>query len=202
MAELAQVWNDLLPKLREAVNGVGYWTALNASRPVALEDGVLVIGIPHDDAELAGHLKVIATKRLLEHQATKALGTPITIKIIDGITQADLDAQKRRDAEGRRLQEQSMNKMRAEMNARSSWETVYEQLGRLYASIVNKSLPQNRGRFFVQAVEILAETRRSQESWDEMGERNFARCIERLAQYSEIPSAIVAIKVLESAGEL
>jgi hypothetical protein len=95
-----------------------------------------------------------------------------------------------------------MIKMRAEMNARSNWESVYEQLGRLYASVVNKSLPQNRGRFFIQAVEILAETRRSQETWDELGERNFARCIERLAQYSEIPSAIVAIRVLESAGEL
>ena len=202
MPELAETWKELLPKLREAVSGVGVWTALNASRPVALEDGVLVIGVPHEDAELSGHLKVSTTKRILEVQASRALGVPIQVKIIDGIAQADWDAQKRRDAEGRRLQEQSMNKLRAEMNARSSWESVYEQLGRLYASVVNKSLPQNRGRFFSQAVEILAETRRSQDSWDELGERNFARCIERLAQYSEIPSAIVAIKVLESAGEL
>jgi hypothetical protein len=202
MPDLAEVWKELLPKLREAVNGVGYWTALNASRPVALEDGVLAIGIPHDDAELSGHLKVAATKRLLEVHASRVLGMPIQIKIIDGITQADWEAQKRRDAEGRRLQEASMDKMRAEMNARSSWESVYEQLGRLYASIANKSLPQNRARFFVQAVEILAETRRSQETWDDLGERNFARCIERLSQYSEIPSGMVAIRVLESAGEI
>src|SRR5665213_3419630 len=118
MAELVEVWKELLPKLREAVSGVGFWTALNASRPVALEDGILVIGIPHEDAELAGHLKVQSTKRLLEVQASRALGVPIQVKIIDGISQADWDAQKRRDAESRRLQEASMNKMRAEMNAR------------------------------------------------------------------------------------
>lgn len=202
MPELTEIWKDLLPKLREAVTGVGVWTALNASRPVAFEDGVLVIGMPHEDAELSGHLKVVTTKRILETYASRALGKPIQVRIIDGISQADWDGQKRRDAEGRRLQEIGMNKMRAEMTARSNWESVYDQLGRQYAAVANKSLPQNRARFYVGAVELLAETRREQESWDELGERNFARCIERLAQYAEIPSAIVASDVLRRAGEL
>jgi len=128
MAELTEIWKDLLPKLREAVTGVGVWTALNASRPVAYEDGVLVIGVPHEDAELAGHLKVVTTKRILETYATRALGQPIQVKIIDGVAQSDWEAQKRRDAEARRLQELNMNKMRAEMTARSNWESVYDQL--------------------------------------------------------------------------
>jgi hypothetical protein len=202
MPELTEMWKELLPKLREAVTGVGVWTALNASRPVAFEDGLLVIGVPHEDAELSGHLKVVTTKRILETYATRALGKPIQVKIIDGISQADWEAQKRRDAEARRLQEIGMNKMRAEMTARSNWESVYDQLGRQYAAVANKSLPQNRARFYFGAVELLAETRQQQESWDDLGERNFARCLERLAQYSEIPSAIVASDVLRRAGEL
>ena len=202
MPELTEIWKDLLPKFRDAVTGVGVWTALNASRPVAYEDGVLVIGVPHEDAELAGHLKVITTRRILETYASKALGQTIQVKIIDGVSQADWDAQKRRDAEGRRLQELNMNKMRAEMSARSNWESVYDQLGRQFAAMANKSLPQNRARFYAGAVELVAETRQGQESWDELGERNFARCLERLAQYAEIPSAIVAGDVLKRAGEL
>src|ERR1700691_6258443 len=105
MPELTETWKELLPKLREAVTGVGVWTALNASRPVAYEDGVLVIGVPREDSELSGHLKVVTTKRILETYASRALGTTIQVKIIDGTSQADWDAQKRRDAEGRRLQE-------------------------------------------------------------------------------------------------
>ncbi|HLK15804.1 MAG TPA: hypothetical protein VKT78_13455 [Fimbriimonadaceae bacterium] len=202
MPELAEIWNDLLPKLREAVTGVGVWTALNASKPVAFEDGVLVIGVPHEDAELSGHLKVVTTKRILETFASRELGKSITVRIIDGIGQADWEAQKRRDGESRRLQELNMNKMRAEMTARSSWESIYDQLGRQFAAIVNKSLPQNRARFYAGAVEMVAEVRRGQETWDELGERNFARCLERLAQYAEIPSAIVAGDVLRRAGEL
>lgn len=202
MPELTEIWKDLLPKLREAVSGVGVWTALNASRPVALEDGILVIGVPHEDAELSGHLKVVTTKRILETYASRALGESVQVRIIDGVGQAEWEAQKRRDAEARRLQELNMNKMRAEMTARSNWESVYDQLGRQYAAIPNKSLPQNRARFYAGAVELVAETRRGQESWDELGERNFARCLERLAQYAEIPSAIVAGDVLQRAGEL
>ena len=202
MPELTEIWKVLLPKLREAVTGVGVWTALNASRPVAFEDGVLVIGVPREDAELAGHLKVVSTRRILETYASRELGATIQVKIIDGIGQADWEAQKRRDAEGRRLQDLNMNKMRAEMTARSNWESVYDQLGRQFAAVASKSLPQNRAHFYAGAVELLAETRRSQESWDELGERNFARCLERLAQYAEIPSAIVAGDVLRRAGEL
>jgi hypothetical protein len=202
MPELAEVWKDLLPKLRESVTGVGVWTALNASRPVALEDGVLAIGLPHADAELAGHLKVMSTRRNLEAMASRALGRTITVRIIEGVDQDDWAAQKRKDAEGRRLQEASMNKMRAEMSSRSSWDSIYDQLGRRFAEVANKSLPQNRARYFSEAVELIAETRRSQDSWDELGERNFARCLERLAQYAEVPSAIVAMHVLQRSSEL
>lgn len=202
MPELADVWKELLPKLRESVTGVGVWTALNAVRPVALEDGMLVIGLPTGDAELTGHLKVITTKRIMDVQASRVIGEPTSVRIIEGITQQDWEAQKRKDAEGRRLQELSMNKMRAEMTSRSNWEAIYDQLGRRFAEVTNKSLPQNRARFFADAVELVADVRRSQETWDELGERNFARCVERLAQYTEIPSAIVATHVLQRAGEL
>ena len=92
--------------------------------------------------------------------------------------------------------------MRAEMAAKSNWDTVYEQLSRRYAAVTNKSLPQNRARFFEEAVELVAQARRDQGNYDDLGERNFARCLERLAQYSEIPSTIVAAHVLQKAGEL
>ena len=95
-----------------------------------------------------------------------------------------------------------MTKMRAELAAKSSWETVYEQLSRRYAAVTNKSMPQNRARFFEEAIELIAETRKQQANFDDLGERNFARCLERLAQYSEVPSTLVAVQVLQRAGEL
>jgi len=133
---------------------------------------------------------------------SKILGKPTQVRLIDGIRESDYELAKRRDAERRRLQEAEMTKMRAELAAKSSWETVYEQLSRRYAAVTNKSLPQNRARFYEEAVALIADTRRDQENFDDLGERNFARCLERLAQYSEVPGTLVAADVLRRAGEL
>jgi hypothetical protein len=202
MPDVAQIWNEVLPSIKEGVTGVGVWTALNMAKPLVLEGGQIVLGLPHEAGELAGHLKLSATKRLIEQSISGKVNAPVTLRVIDGVELADWEVEKRRDAEKARLNEQSMNKMRAEMQSRSNWESIYEQLSRKYAAVSNKSLPQNRARFLEEAVELIAEARRSQTTYDELGERNFARCLERLAQYSELPSTLVASQVLQRAGEL
>ncbi len=95
-----------------------------------------------------------------------------------------------------------MERARAEVSSRTNWDSVYETLSRKYAATPNKSVPQNRAKFYKDGVEFLAQSRRDQTNLDEAGERNFARCIERLAQYSEVPSTIVALAVLQAAGEV
>ncbi|HTQ08863.1 MAG TPA: hypothetical protein VMI31_02210 [Fimbriimonadaceae bacterium] len=202
MPELAEVWNEALPTIKNGLTGVGIWTALNLAKPITLEDGSLVIGLPHSELEFSGHLRLPATRRMIEVTVAGILGSPINLRVIDGTEYSDWELEKRRDVERRRLNEQLMAKERAELTARASWEHTYEQLGRKYAAISVKSLPQNRARFYQEAVAMLADARRLQSNWDDMGERNFARCVERLAQYAEIPSTLVAIEVLEKAGEL
>jgi hypothetical protein len=202
MADPGAIWKDALPIIMKNVSGRGVWAALNAVRPIALEEDQLVVGIPQTDGELAGHLRLPQTKRIMELAVSQIVGKSFGVRLIDGVREADYELAKRRDAERRRLQEAEMTKMRAELASKSNWETVYEQLSRRYAAVTNKSLPQNRARFFEEALELIAETRKQQTTFDDMGERNFARCLERLAQYSEIPSTIVAVQVLQKSGEL
>ncbi len=202
MAELAEIWNEALPTIKEGVTGVGVWTALNAAKPIALENGVLVVGVPHELGELSGHLKLAATKRLIETTMTGLALQQVTLRVIDGVEIGDWDIEKRRDIEKARLNDQAMTKMRAAMAAKSDWEATYELLGRKFAAVPGKSLPQNRARFYEEAVSLIADARQGMSGYDELGERNFARCLERLAQYSEVPSSIVALDVLRRAGEL
>ncbi len=202
MADIAVAWGKVLPEVKNRVTGVGVWTALNHARPLALEEGVFAIGMPPESGDLAGHLRLPQTKRLIEQCVSEEVGRPVVLKIVVGTSIEDWEAAKRKDAEAVRLQDQALQKMRRELESKSSWDAVYEQLARRYAAITTKSLPQNRARFFEEAVELIVEMRRSQETWDEIGERNFARCLERLAQYAEIPSALAARAVLKRAGEL
>jgi hypothetical protein len=202
MPELVEVWSEALPTIRNGLTGVGVWTALNLAKPVAFEGNTLVLGLPHSEMELSGHLKMAMTKRLIEVTVGGLLKTSVNLRVIDGTDYSDWEIEKRRDAEKKRLAEQSLAKLRAELDARSNWEHIYEQLSRKYAAVPNKSLPQNKARFFEEAVAMLAEARQDRKDWDDLGERNFARCIERLSQYSDVPSTIVASIVLQKAGEL
>ena len=202
MAELAEVWKQALPKMMEGVTGVGVWTALKTSVPITVEDGMVILGVPSGQTELGGHLKIPSTIRVVETVMSSALGAPVRLRVIDGTTPDDFAMVKRRDAERRRMQDAQLEKERAQLSSKSNWDTVYEQLSRRHAAVQNRSLPQNRARFFDEACAIVAEARRSVSNFDDMGERNFARCLERIAQYCEVPSTLVALEVLKRAEEI
>jgi hypothetical protein len=167
-----------------------------------MDNGVFVLGVPPQDSALGAHLRLPSTSQIIERNVGKGLGHQVRLRVIDGTTLEDWELVKRRDVERRRLQEAELDKMRAEMQAKTSWDGIYEQLSRRFAAVSNRSLPQNRARFFEEAIEIIAEVRKGQAEFDDLGERNFARCLERVAQYTEVPSTIVAKEVLSRAGEL
>lgn len=202
MAEIAEIWSQALPTIKQGVTGVGVWAALNSAKPIAVEEGQLVLGLAPGETELAGHLKIPLTKKLIEQELSQRIGSDVKLRVIDGTSYADWERIKRRDVEAKRLQEVAHNRVRAELESRTSWDTVYEQLGRKFAATPNKSMPQNRARFYQEGVQLIVETRKALTVRDELNERNFARVLERLAQYSEIPSAVVAVEVLRKAGEL
>jgi len=201
MPELAEVWAEVLPDIRKGVTGVGVWTALNAAKPIVMEEGVLVIGLPHAEAELAGHLRMAQTRRLIESEIGGQFGQPLTLRVIEGTSASDWESEKIRDAEKRRLQDQAYQRAKAHIQAGVSWEGVYDQISRKFAETPNRSLPQNRAKFFLDAIEIIAHAVRETPVTDELAERNFARCLERVSQYAEVPSTLVALKVLEKSFE-
>ncbi|HEY3782746.1 MAG TPA: hypothetical protein VGL56_16810 [Fimbriimonadaceae bacterium] len=200
MSEATEIWKQALPVIRSNVTGVGVWAALNSAVPIAIEDNTFVIGLAPKDGDLAGHLRMAQTKRFIDLELTRVAGKQTIGRVIDGTTFADWERVKRRDLEAQRLKDIAESKTRAEISSRSGWDGVYEQLSRRYAAIQNKSLPQNRAKFLREVIDLVAEALKAQQSTDEMGERNLGRCIERISQYSDVPSTLVAVMVLEKAG--
>ncbi|MCU0315018.1 MAG: hypothetical protein MUC92_00335 [Fimbriimonadaceae bacterium] len=201
MTNVAQVWDEALPEIMKGVTGVGVWTALKAAKPIVFEEGVFVLGLDSHESELAGHLRLPHSRQTVETVTARHLNSRVTLRIINGTTLHDWQTEKKRDEEKRKLQEQAVARQRAEIAAGKSWDTVYEQLSREYAALPNRSLPQNRARFFMQAVQIVADALLETPITDDLAERQYARCLERISQYCEIPSVFVALKVLEKSFE-
>ena len=202
MSTLNDIWKAALPEMRNAVTGVGVWQALNACHAMAHEGETLVLGLPHKDMGLSGHLTSALTKRVIEKEMTARLGSSVTIRIIDGTTLADWERVLRKDEEAGKLREVQRQKILAEKSAKSNWDIVYEQLSRKFAAVANKGLPQNKAKFCEEGIALVAENRQTIVERDDLAERNFARCIERLAQYSDLPTTLIAHMVMERVGEL
>lgn len=201
MSSVAEAWSAALPEIRNGVTGRATWNALNVAKPLAIENGVLILGLEHKDRELIGHLNAAAVRRLIETEVGSRVGQAISVRIIDGATPADWERTKRKDQEAERLRDEAREKMKAELQAKSNWETVYESLSRSFGSMQNKTLPQNRAKFLDEAIQLVVDTRLQITERDDLSERNFARCLERVAQYTEIPAGIIAHMVMSRTGE-
>lgn len=200
MSDITTIWSEILPEVKNGVTGVGVWQALNQARAVTLDESTFVLGMPHDLSDLAGHLRLQQTKALIERMLSQRLEQPIQLRVIDGIAVEDYQNIKRRDAEAQRLQEQALNRQRAEVAARSSWDTIYDQVSRKFAAVQNKSLPQNRAAFLEEALDLMVDALGKMPLRDDLGERNYARCIERISSYSEVPGVIVALMIKQRTG--
>jgi hypothetical protein len=201
MATAAEIWSQALPRVKKGVTGKGVWSALNSCKAVALEDGVFVIGLAYEQSNLEGHLKAPQTFRLIEKTVTELLGEKVTVRIIQGTDRSDWESAQRREQEAQRIEKEVHQKHQAKLEARSPWDTVYEMLGRNYAALENKSLAQTRAKYLAQSIKGLAEARKANPARDEQTERSYARCIDRVAQYCEVPGAIIALRVMEIIGE-
>src|SRR4051812_35762244 len=104
MADATEIWKEALPEVRNKVTGVGVWAALNRSIPITIEDGQFVLGLEPKDTDLSGHLKMHQTKTLIESEMGRRSGSPITLRVIDGVGMPDWERVKKRDAEARRMQ--------------------------------------------------------------------------------------------------
>jgi hypothetical protein len=195
------VWNSSLEGIKKEVTGVGVWTALNNAIPITLEEGVFVLGLPEKEVELRGHLQLANTTRVIEQYLTKKLGKPIKLEVIDGITINHWESVKRRRAEAERQSREATEREMKSRKLATSWDKVYDQMGRDFGKLSGKAMPQVRARFLNHCVDLCVASIQAGEM-SELDERNFARCLERISQYTELPGAYIAFVILERAGRL
>ncbi|GMV36457.1 MAG: hypothetical protein AMXMBFR61_09650 [Fimbriimonadales bacterium] len=200
MTNLAGAWRVALPKVKTAVTGRTLWQALDVVVPITMEDNLVVLGVPPQHSNLVGHLRSTPCKRAIEQNLSDALKKAIQVEIIGGDTIADWELIKTKAEHVKDLQEKEYQRSAASKARQEAWESSYEQLSRINAAVPNKALPQNRARLLIDGLNVIVAAAREQGELDDLGERNMARLIERLAGYADVPAPVVAYMVLERLG--
>lgn len=190
-------WNACLEPIKKQVTGTGVWNALNIAIPIAFEeDGTFVLGVTEKESESRGHLALANTRRVMEQELEKKLGKKVEVVVIDGITINHWESLKRRREEFLRMESEAAAKAKEKSGKVSAWETIYDQMGREFGALENKALPQVRGRFMLWCVDLVAAHLHGSQHTDD-DERNFSRCVDRIAAYADANQTYIAAMILE-----
>jgi hypothetical protein len=132
----------------------------------------------------------------MEQELGKKLGRKVEVAVIDGITINHWESLKRRREEFLRLEREAAEKAKEKAGKTSAWDTIYEQMGREFGELQGKAMPQVRARFMLWCVDLVAaHLHGSQHSDDD--ERNFSRCVDRIAAYADANHTYIAAMILE-----
>ena len=190
-------WNASLEDIKKQVTGVGVWTALNVAIPIAFEeDGTFVLGVTEKESESRGHLALANTRRVMEQELEKRVGKKVEVVVIDGITINHWESLKRRREDFKRLETEAAIRAKEKAGKSTAWDTIYDQMGREFGELQHKAMPQVRARFMLWCVDLVAAHLHGT-AHSEDDERNFSRCVDRIAAYADANQTYIAAMILE-----
>ncbi|GIV06862.1 MAG: hypothetical protein KatS3mg017_0064 [Fimbriimonadales bacterium] len=196
--ERQQAWSAIRERVKQQVTGRTLYRALDALQLVTIEGETVVLGLPHEEYALAGHLNAPTVRRWIEQYIEEAYAIRPQLAIIEGVTLQDWQLHQRKQDELRRLSEQGTRKREAETRTYTNWEAVYEQVGRKFAETPGRSLATNRARYLNEMIAFVREALQRIPVETEADERQLNRIIERIANNAEAPSAVVAWIILHA----
>lgn len=201
--DVRQLWTYVTQQVKNEIVMPSLWRALEAAVPITVEGEELVIGFSGSGSEHVGQLLSNQNRLKIEQVLTNATRLKLRIRVIEGSTMADWNTVKQSDAAATQMQAQNIKKHQEVVAAGTTWDAVGEQVVRKFGSMPNRSLTGVQGRFLIEAVAILADAyaRLMPETPSEQDERAYGRTLERVAERSAVPGAMIAYLVLQKLGK-
>lgn len=196
--DLNALWKYVTDRIKAQVTMPGLWRAMEAAKPVTLEEDQLVLGFGPSEGHQGGLLMDHRHKNMIEQVLEQATRKRLRIHVMAGETLEEWEASKAAQAEAVKLQAQAKQQFMAEADAGNSWEAVAEQLIRRFSNMQNRGLASVQGRFLDDAISVLAEAypRLMTQNPDEQSERLYSRALERVSERVSVPSAMIAQLVI------
>ena len=195
-ASLPILWANCVNQLKDRVNNRSFWEALEHTRAITIESGTLVLGIEAEEYNRASTITQVSMLHTVHEVVRQLFGQPLKVRIIEGAGLADWDAAKVQDASVAALKVAAPIARAAPVGG-SGWDSVTDQLSRLYAQAPFRALPQGKARYANEALYLLVEAMDTlyPDETDEQTERSLARILDRIANASEIPAAVLAFEL-------
>lgn len=196
-ASLPALWNQCVDLVKDRINSRSLWEALEMTRPVTIENETLIVGLDPTNYGRASTIQQGAFHNAIARAIEEVFRQPLEMKLIEGTALADWEYAKQRDARVAAMRQTTIEKRVSDDRQSDSWDGLYEQIARLYQQTPYRALPQGKARYANEAlyhlVEAMDELYPSEPT--EASERSLARVLDRIANASEIPAAVLAFEL-------
>ena len=191
------MWNKTVEIVKDRINNRALWEALEVSYGITVEDGVFIAGLPSHSFNQAGHINKSDHKNTIEKALSFVAGRPMTLRLIEGVTMADWNATRERDAALAKSRSATYDRRDREEAAAQSWDALADQIQRAYSTTPLRQLPQVKARFMLEQVSRLNELMATlySDNPDELTERQLAKVIDKIAGAVDMPSSVVALEL-------
>jgi len=198
-SNIRAIWDKVVNQVKLKVIHPTLWRSLELVVPIVIENDEFVVGLAPGSYHLSGHLVGSEHKNAIESALREFAGMPLSLRIIEGTTIQDWMQVKAKDQSMQVLKEAAYQKREVEIAVAKSWEGLLETVGRRYAALHLRQLPQFRARYIE---EMLAEISDAMDVLmpegspkDELAERSLARVIEKVGTLVEVPPALIALEL-------
>ncbi len=197
--QLASYWATCVDTIKDRINNRSLWAALEQTSAIAAEEGILVLGHSPENSGVPGVIKHPATLHAMTGIVEEIFGHRMQVKVIEGSSEADWVHYKEQEKYVESVRKVALAPKTVAPSAvgSGSWESVYEQMSRLFAQMPYRALPQGKARYANEALYILLDAMEKlyPDPPDDASERSLARVLERIANASEIPSSVLAFEL-------
>jgi hypothetical protein len=198
MASLPTLWATCVDRLKDRVNNRSFWEAIELTRPVAIENDTLIIGLDPSNYNRATHIQQTATMHAVTNTVQEIFNLPLQVRLIEGTTLADWESLKDREAHVMAMRQAAVTPRQVMPEGQAdSWDALYDQMARLYSQTPHRTLPQGKARYANEALYVLVEAMDYlyPAETDEHAERGLARLLDRISHMADIPAPVLGFEL-------
>ncbi|MEN6370864.1 MAG: hypothetical protein ABFD64_02525 [Armatimonadota bacterium] len=199
-AEAKRVWLEAVERVKDVTLAPTLWRALELGHGVTLDGECFIIGFPPSDSPMSSYLTNSDHRITIERSLSHIIGQTVRFKVIEGITEADYEAFKKREQIAAETRKAAQDRKYVERAAERQWDAIAEQCSRKYARTQLRQLPHVRAQYLFEAVQIISEAIDAihpDGKIDEVSHRALGRVIDKVATLADVPGAIVGAELIK-----
>ena len=195
-----KIWSRMQKLLHEGELNPPLWEAVEAVRPLTVDDDTVVLGLEPAQMQHASYIETSQNKTQIQQLLEQVAGRRLDVRVIEGRTLEDWQRIKQREAAGLQAATERVQTRTAQKEARAIWSEGVERVLAIFTGTRARARGTDLARLLVKSVAEMHKVEQAarQEAPDDekLHSQQLNRIIDRVATYCNVPPTVVGLEYL------